>query len=191
MEQYTLTTEQSDALIALLGMNPTIQFIRSIKQMEPSAAWQAIESKIPNVPYELKQAVVQLARPYTNTVLKSRMYALLWLCGASYGQIATLSGVAKSTVSSLARPLIPQSVRDNELANRPVKQPTVTLTEVVAYKQLIEEWANSSDHSKSLMIIKGNIVSIASMLMVEYAQRSAELSEDTQGDPYAALFPSA
>jgi len=161
--------------------------------MTVEAASRYILDEVPEITAELHQALLDLI-PQDELIIhiaKGKRMAILWLCGATYGQLSQMFGVAKPTAQAMAQRYIPREVREEVTPLRSKFTTNITETIVSAHKQIIDEMASNTTYTK--LIAQGSASAIASAVLQEYNSRQAEFSEDAPSpyDSAIELVPSS
>lgn len=176
-----LTTANVTELVALMGgTTPAGEFIRTLKRMEQGAALKVIEDTIPEASYDLKSGLIKLIpeNVFEVNIPKGKQYAILWLCGATYGQLALIYGIAKETAHSSANRYLTPEIRAEVKPYRSKFTTNITPTQFVAYREILMQWASNSDRFK--LLTQGSVARIASAIMQEYNENQQMYVEVSQ-----------
>lgn len=178
---------QTDELVSHLGsVNEGLRYIQHIKKLSRTAALADIGKELPNASDKLREWLISFVPEYIQTanISKAKLYSILWICGATYGQIAHIFGVKKATVHSSVAGCVSIQIRNELMSTRSNFTVNLTPTAVSAIHEIINEWLSSDDRYKFMVF--GDILTIASAISKEYEARMAEFTEDAPS-PYDAL----
>ena len=181
---HKLIDEQTEELIAITGgLNQAGRVINDMKKLSMKAAKLYISDQLGEASDELVLGLLGFVPEYVVEVdlPKGKLYSILWVCGATLGQLSSIFGINRSSVhSSMHKYLSPQTrtilnqARSNHTIN---KSPT----EISAYYAILNSWLSSEDREKFLRY--GDVERIALAIIQTYNEEQ-RLYEEGAPSPY-------
>lgn len=181
---------QTDELIFHLGsLTNAGEYIRHIKRLDKMAAIKDINNTLPEASNALRSWLISMLPSYVTKaeMTRAKVYTILWICGATYGQIAQIFEVKKPTIASSVAGLLSVDMRKDLMATRSKFTSNLSPTTVSAMYEIIRNWSANSD--RYMFMTHENAVVIASAVLKEYEARMTEFNEDAPS-PYDALISS-
>lgn len=172
------------------SISDIVPIITAMKKMTPRAAELFLESQYSFFDQQTKHALLDFnkqwlefdTQPTVNTkvFVKNKFYATAWLCGASWGQLAKLFGVARTTVSSSTTTILDVQTRQAmRLVSTPISLERVSAI-LAAYQELLTQEPGYI-YNSSIVSIARRIMGIADIEMndLESAHDQAYFADES------------
>lgn len=175
-----LTTDQLNELVTHFNgdTNAAISFVITLRRKDRTAATQFIENQLSSASADLKAGLIAIVPEFKTQIPMSRgkQFAVLWVCGATYGQIAAIYGVSTGTAAHMVKQHITQLERAELLPNRSKYTINEPHTVIAAYREILH--GLTSDSSNYALLTQGSVSRIALAVIQEYKSQQSMYQED-------------